>query len=426
MCVRELGNDGVERPSITEAPTAFRIWRAGENATDHGTHVFSERSAQYLLEEQATRGNLYSIDVDHNSLNPQAPPEARKAVGWHRLEVRAGELWAVEVSWTDAVRSGLVSDPPAWRYFSPAYNVDPDTQEVISYLNTALTNNPATWNVTALATRSEESHMADKEMDKHDLMARLARMAEETEDAEESAAYRKAAGLLMPPKKAPPGEGGDEPAPDSDAKPATKAAEDDEDTKAKKAAKDAEDAKAAKDAEDAKTATAVAATRGEADLVQRMGDLDRRTREIEAKEEARERHTILASRPDLTKSQREYLAKQPVARMRELLDFIPAPARTGRRNPAAAEQVAATRGDGQGSYRDDGLDAEVARRIDIQCGITPNANAIVDEGNADGITVQANRVASGGFTRTYNTMTPEAARTFLANKNKASGQGVAK
>jgi Mu-like prophage I protein len=142
--------DGVER-AADGTPTAFRIWKAGSNATDYGDHLFTERSARALLEEQKDRGNLYSIDVDHLSLSEEAPPESRKAVGWHQLAVRNGELWAVNVVWTSLVRPGLTSDPPEWRYFSPAYDVDKSTLEIVGYLNTALTNNPATHAVTALA-----------------------------------------------------------------------------------------------------------------------------------------------------------------------------------------------------------------------------------------------------------------------------------
>ena len=149
-----MAGDGVERPTRGTAPSAFRIWKAGTNVTDYGPHEFTERSARMLMAEQAKRGNLYAVDVDHMSLNPEAPPESHRAVGWHRLEVRDGdggpELWAVDCQWTDAVRAGLESTPPEWRYFSPAYDVKDG--EIVSYLNTALTNNPATHQVTALAT----------------------------------------------------------------------------------------------------------------------------------------------------------------------------------------------------------------------------------------------------------------------------------
>lgn len=135
-------------------PVAFRIWRPGDNPTDRGTHRFTAASAKALEAQQARRGNQFAIDVDHLSLSPTSAPESRKAVGWHRLEVRSGALWAIDVVWTDTVRPGLTSRPPEWRYFSPAYDVDPATGEIVAYLNTAITNNPATWSPTALATRT--------------------------------------------------------------------------------------------------------------------------------------------------------------------------------------------------------------------------------------------------------------------------------
>ncbi|MDB4992950.1 MAG: hypothetical protein JWM74_382, partial [Myxococcaceae bacterium] len=171
---------------VDGAPTEFRIWHSGNNPTDKGDSVFSKRSAEALSKEQARRGNLYSIDVDHMSLNPIAPPESRKAVGWHRLEVRDDEkgdpeLWAVDVEWTDVVKAGLEKKPPEWRYFSPAYDVDKKTREVIAYLNTALTNNPATWSVTALASRVGSTRST--RMKFKDVMAALAGDDEEKKAA---------------------------------------------------------------------------------------------------------------------------------------------------------------------------------------------------------------------------------------------------
>jgi len=147
----------VERPGPGKAPTAFRIWAYGPNACDGGeTFVFSERSAELLIEEQNERGRIYSIDFDHRSMMPDAPPEAAKAAGWHVLEVREDEngkpeLWAVSCTWTDEARAGLEADPPEWRYFSPCFYVDEKTREVISYVNCALTNNPRTHGIPALA-----------------------------------------------------------------------------------------------------------------------------------------------------------------------------------------------------------------------------------------------------------------------------------
>jgi hypothetical protein len=134
-------------------PTAFRIWFRGDNQTDYCHTVFSDRSAQLLMAEQKRRGNLYSIDVDHMSVEKDAPIANHRAVGFHRLDVRNGDLWATNVEWCDDIRATMQGKVPAWRYFSPCYCIDEDTSEVISYTNTALTNNPATWFANQLATR---------------------------------------------------------------------------------------------------------------------------------------------------------------------------------------------------------------------------------------------------------------------------------
>lgn len=157
LSIAELaaGRALVERAAPGRAPSAFRIWAFGENACDGKPVVFSERSAEALLEEQAARGRLYSFDFDHRSIMPDVSPTAAKAAGWHALEVREHdgkpELWAVTCAWTEEARAGLESDPPEWRYYSPAFEVDSKTREVVSYVNCALTNNPLTHGLPALA-----------------------------------------------------------------------------------------------------------------------------------------------------------------------------------------------------------------------------------------------------------------------------------
>lgn len=151
----------VERPAPGKAPTAFRIWAYGANACDGKEVVFSERSAAALVAEYRDRGRLYSFDFDHRSLMPNVSPEAAKASGWHSIEVREHdgkpELWATSCDWTAVARAGIEADPPEWRYFSPAFGVDPETREVMSYVNCALTNNPLTHGIPALASREARS-----------------------------------------------------------------------------------------------------------------------------------------------------------------------------------------------------------------------------------------------------------------------------
>lgn len=161
LSIAELaaGRPLVERPAPGKAPTAFRVWAYGPNECDGKTVVFSERSAEALLAEQTERGRLYSFDFDHRSLMPDAPPDAAKASGWHRLEVREyegkPELWASSCDWIAEARAGLEAKPPEWKYFSPCYGRDPETSEVVSYINCALTNNPLTHGIPALASAVE-------------------------------------------------------------------------------------------------------------------------------------------------------------------------------------------------------------------------------------------------------------------------------
>jgi hypothetical protein len=189
----------VERPSPGAAPTAFRIWKAGVNMSDDGPDIFTERSAQLIMAEQAQRGNLYSIDFDHLSLRDNRPAEAGRAAGWHRLEVRrdAGgeaELWLTNADWCADAKAGLEETPPRWRYFSPAFDVDPDTHEIVSYVNTALCINPATWNNVQLATRNKTHGAVQMKLSKAEneklasLRACNAMMHDENVSAEHKAA----------------------------------------------------------------------------------------------------------------------------------------------------------------------------------------------------------------------------------------------
>ncbi|MBX3201802.1 MAG: hypothetical protein KF894_26945 [Labilithrix sp.] len=153
------GRPLVERPAPGKAPTAFRIWAFGPNICDGKTVVFSERSAEMLLAEQAARARLYSFDFDHRSMMQDVSPEAGKSAGWHVLELRpdeAGkpELWATQCEWTEVARAGLEAVTPEWRYFSPTYDLDPLTGEVVGYVGCALTNNPLTHGIPALASAS--------------------------------------------------------------------------------------------------------------------------------------------------------------------------------------------------------------------------------------------------------------------------------
>ena len=142
-------DDGVERPAPGEPPTAWRIWKFGDNDTSHGPTVFTKKSAKLVLEEQELRGVKYSIDVDHKSLDPDASLEDRRAVGWHSIEVRADGLWACAVEWSKQAAQWLRDR--SFRYASAAYDVNRETGEVVSYTNISIVTLPATFGTVSLA-----------------------------------------------------------------------------------------------------------------------------------------------------------------------------------------------------------------------------------------------------------------------------------
>jgi hypothetical protein len=398
--------DGVERDA-NGVPTAFRIWREGENRTDHGTHTFSKRSAESLMSEQSARGNLYSIDVDHLSLDAKAPPESRKAVGWHRLEVRAGELWAVDVEWTDAVRAGLTKSPPEWRYFSPAYDTEKKTGEIVSYLNTALTNNPATWSVTALAsaTSSQRTTVMNEEQFKAAIAAMMG------DDDEKKAAAR--ASL-----KAAAGEDGDYKEKASHALAMFGEPDGDEPKEPKEEKRAAEEPPKAEEKNPEQHEKRAASRTADAEALAKLGEQDRRIAALEKVEEAQERARVLATRPDLTKSQLEVLAKKPLKELPDFLALIPKPPE----DPAAAARVTATRGETRnGDGGSEGFGAQRAARLPAK----ENRELRERMGTAEPLVKGVHWHPDHRSDLVFPSMKPDEARRILATRQKAGLDGEA-
>jgi len=159
------------------APTRFRIWKAGENMTDHGPIYFTAKSAALLKARQEERKTLYSIDYDHLSLSENRPAEAGQASGWHKLDFPLDangepELWATDVEWCQGAKEGIEARPPKWRYISPAYFTDKEGQ-IIEYVNLALCINPATHDGTSLASRTQFVKNKDAAMDIESILAML-------------------------------------------------------------------------------------------------------------------------------------------------------------------------------------------------------------------------------------------------------------
>lgn len=144
----ELSIDGVELPS------EFRLFKAGWNDTEKGSFLFDEEAARLVMAASQKWGVDHMIDLEHQALDGATPPEptARDARGWFRLELRTGELWAVNVKWTPDGQARL--SERRQRYVSPAFTVDPETKRITSITNVAITAIPATHDTPALIAAS--------------------------------------------------------------------------------------------------------------------------------------------------------------------------------------------------------------------------------------------------------------------------------
>lgn len=122
-------------------PTEFRIFKAGVNESEKGSYLFDERAAAITMAAFVRHGVDRMIDLEHLSLDPEAPnfdPDARAAFS---LELRDGELWAVNVRWTEDGKRRLREKTQ--RFISPAFLFDRDGR-ITKLFNVALTAQPAT------------------------------------------------------------------------------------------------------------------------------------------------------------------------------------------------------------------------------------------------------------------------------------------
>lgn len=151
-----------------EPPSEFRVFAAGPNETTKGTFTFDEASAASVMAEYEAHGIDLMVDYDHASVAGLSldPAQAGKAAAWFNLEVRNAELWAVNVRWTPPAAEALRRKE--WRFMSPALHAD-DSGRVLSLINVAVTNLPATRRLEPLMAASIKT-LGDKGMTLEEMM----------------------------------------------------------------------------------------------------------------------------------------------------------------------------------------------------------------------------------------------------------------
>lgn len=91
------------------------------------------------------------VDLEHQALGDPHRADSADARAWFSLELRAGELWAVDVQWTPDGARRLAEKTQA--YISPAFLAD-DSGRVTSLINVALVAMPATHHAAPLVAAS--------------------------------------------------------------------------------------------------------------------------------------------------------------------------------------------------------------------------------------------------------------------------------
>jgi phage I-like protein len=124
-------------------PTEFLIFKAGVNESSKGPTLFDAEAAAAVMAVFEREGTDLMIDLNHESLDAPIREDSGDARGWCRLELRAGELWAVDVRWTPDGARRL--NEGTQKYTSPAFEQDPKTKRAMRMLNVALVAMPATY-----------------------------------------------------------------------------------------------------------------------------------------------------------------------------------------------------------------------------------------------------------------------------------------
>lgn len=141
--------------SGAKPPIEFRIFSAGKNETSKGDYLFDEKAAALVMASYKKSGIDMMIDLEHLSLDSDAKHFNPDAYGWCKLELRNGELWAVDVKWTPDGARRLADRTQ--RYISPAFIVQEETNRVSELYNIAICAIPATYEAPALVAASKRT-----------------------------------------------------------------------------------------------------------------------------------------------------------------------------------------------------------------------------------------------------------------------------
>ena len=351
-----------------EPPKEIKLWNKGENPTDYGLHLWTERSAELVTAWYAKRGNPLIVDIEHGGVK-NALGEALPTAGYATLDIRDGEPWLV-FAWSDEgaeqIRTGQR------RFLSPEYDVtkpaedDPTkTSEITKLVRISLVADPGTHRARMLAGAKSMPAMhptlrasLNAMLSAEDPKPLIKRLMAELEEPKEEPGEEKVKEAAPEPKDTP----AEEPKKDE-----TKMAE------AEEPKKDEETEK--------KAASAATATVDQGALLQLVAEMQQIKAERAREVREREVTTLFASRPDFTPEVKKVLESMPIETIRQAcaafpkamggkLPGVPMPA--GAHGNAAENAISP-----RDPYKPvDGLDDRIMAAMDRAQGLAPTDDPI--------------------------------------------------
>lgn len=134
------------------APKRIRLFKLGLNKTTKGEFYLTKDNGNKIIDSWKEYGNKLSFDYNHAQLNELASPESQISAGTFDLELNDLGLFAVNIEWTEKAKQLIESKE--YIYTSPAFlskiEKADNKKYIVDIINCALTNIPATHELTQL------------------------------------------------------------------------------------------------------------------------------------------------------------------------------------------------------------------------------------------------------------------------------------
>jgi len=124
-------------------PTSIRIFSVGENPDIRGEKaIYDPKNASTIMKGLTRKDGTVPFDVAHGMVNPDAPVALHEQYGEGTLRCDDTGVWVDNITWRKEMAKKLLDR--AFRFISPTFFRDEETDMITDVLTISLTNIPAT------------------------------------------------------------------------------------------------------------------------------------------------------------------------------------------------------------------------------------------------------------------------------------------